>query len=165
VKHGDAFRIAGNGAPDYLYVPKVHLYKGLPFGLDAGAFVGGASSVGATLFGADLRYALVDDSLTSPAIALRLSGTRSSNIGAVRVQTLAGDLMISKRLTLVTPYAGAGVVRIKATAGGAGLSGESIDKSRVLAGFNVNFAILNLAFEAEKLGGNTTLSAKAGWRF
>jgi hypothetical protein len=29
----------------------------------------------------------------------------------------------------------------------------------------VNFAVINLAIEAEKLGDNTTLSAKAGWRF
>ena len=42
---------------------------------------------------------------------------------------------------------------------------RSSRKSRVFAGLNVNFAMLNLAVEAEKMGSNTTLSAKAGWRF
>jgi len=29
----------------------------------------------------------------------------------------------------------------------------------------VNLAVLNVAFEAEKMGDNTSLSAKLGWRF
>jgi hypothetical protein len=30
---------------------------------------------------------------------------------------------------------------------------------------NVNLAFINFAFEVEKLGDNTSLSAKLGWRF
>ena len=165
VKHTDLFRVAGNGSPDYLVVPKVHVYKGLPFGIDLGAVVGGASNVGATLYGLDARYALLDDGLARPAVAFRVSGTRASDIGGVKVSTVAGDLMVSKKLTVVTPYVGAGVVRIFSEAKGAGFADEDFRRSRVFAGVNVNLALVNFAIEAEKLGNNTTLSAKAGWRF
>jgi hypothetical protein len=166
VKNADLFRLAGNSAPDYLYVPKVHLYKGLPFGFDLGAFVGAMNNLNATVYGIDGRYAFMQDTVTTPAVALRLSGTRTTDVGRFRLQTMAADLMVSKRLTLVTPYAGAGLVRTQAKAGGAGgLADETFNRGRYFGGFNMNFAVINLAVEAEKLGGNTTLSAKAGWRF
>jgi len=165
IRHADLFRLAGSGSPDFITVPKLHAYKGLPFGIDVGAFLGAASDVGATVFGLDTRYALVADGLALPAVALRVSGTRTAGMGALKVSTIAGDLMISKKLTIATPYAGVGLVRTISEAGGAGLADEDFRSSRLFAGLNVNFALLNLAIEAERLGSNTTLSAKAGWRF
>jgi hypothetical protein len=163
VKHSDIFSLAGGGGPSTLYVPKLHVYKGLFAGIDIGAFVGAVSSVNAAAYGADLRYAILDDTLTLPAVAVRISGTKSSGGGQMDVSTVAGDLMVSKRLTIVTPYIGAGVVRVSSSAGG--LADETFNKSRIFGGFNANVGVLNLAFEAEGMGGNTTLSAKAGWRF
>jgi hypothetical protein len=165
VKHSDIFSRAGGGAPSTLYVPKLHVYKGLFARLDIGAFVGAVSSVNATAYGADLRYAIFDDTLTMPAVAVRVSGTKSTGGGQIDVSTIAGDLMVSKRLTIVTPYIGAGVVRVSSDAKAGGLADETFNKSRIFGGFNANFGLLNLAFEAEGMGGNTTLSAKAGWRF
>lgn len=165
IENSDAFRLAGNSAPDYIVVPKLHVYKGLPWGFDIGAFIGAASEVNATLYGLDARWAVLDDGVATPAVALRLSGTQSSDTGGLKITTIAGDVMVSKKLTIATPYIGAGVVRTNAKAGGLGLAEEEFDESRLFVGLNVNFAIVNLAFEAEKLGDNTTLSAKAGWRF
>jgi hypothetical protein len=165
IKSSDAFRMAGNSAPDYIAVPKLHVYKGLPWGIDIGAFIGGASNVNATVYGLDARYAFLDDGVATPAVAVRLSGTWTSDMGSLKVATYAGDVMVSKKLTVATPYLGAGVVRTSADAGIAGLSDETFNKSRIFGGLNLNLAIVNLAFEAEKLGSNTTLSAKAGWRF
>ncbi len=165
IQNSDLFRLAGNAAPDYIVVPKLHVYKGLPWGFDIGAFVGGATEVDATLYGLDARWAMLADGVATPAVALRISGTQSSDIGGLKVTTFAGDLMVSKKLTIATPYLGVGVVRIMTDPGIDGLSDESFNKSRVFGGINLNLAIVNLAFEAEKLGDNTTLSAKAGWRF
>jgi hypothetical protein len=163
IKHSDLFSLAGGGTASTLYAPKLHVYKGLFAGLDIGAFVGAVASLNATAFGADVRYAILDDSLAMPAVAVRLSGTKSSGGGQIDVGTIGGDLMVSKRLTIVTPYIGAGVVRVSSSSGG--LADETFNKSRIFGGFNANFGVLNLAFEAEGMGGNTTLSAKAGWRF
>jgi hypothetical protein len=164
VKNTDAFRQAGNSV-DTLFIPKLHIYKGLWAGFDIGGFIGGSTDVSGSVLGLDLRYAFVQESATTPAFAMRLSGTRTDDIGDLSVRTYGIDLMLSKRLALATPYIGAGTVRIESKAGGAGLAEESFTKGRLFGGLNFNLAVINLAFEAERLGDNTTLSAKAGWRF
>lgn len=165
VESSGLFRLAGAGGPSRLTVPKLHLYKGLPWGLDVGAFVAAASDVDARLFGADVRYALVQDGITTPAIALRVSGTRATGLGELRLGTAAADVLVSKRFTVLTPYAGAGIVRTTARASNADLSEVRSDEARVFVGLNVNLVAVNLALEAEKSGDNRSLSAKLGWRF
>ena len=88
-ENSSAFSHAGAGSPSHLTIPKLHVHKGLWAGFDIGAFVGGASQVGATLFGAELRYAILDDGLTTPAVGVRLSGTRATGLGDLRVSTAA----------------------------------------------------------------------------
>ena len=74
--------------------------------------------------------------------------------------------MVSKKFTALTPYAGAGAVRTRALgARQHALEEESINQGRVFGGLNVNLLAVNLAFEAEKMGDNISLSAKLGWRF
>ncbi len=165
LEHDSLFARAGGGSQSHLFVPKLHVYKGLPFGFDIGAFVGGASALGASVFGVDARWALVDDGLAAPAVAVRLSGTRTSGMGNLQVSTAAVDLMASKKLTLFTPYLGGGVVRAKASVEGAGLDDETVDRGRVFAGANLDWLGGNVALEAERMGGATSLSAKLGLRF
>lgn len=165
VRNGSALARAGNRDADALYIPKVHVTKGLPFGLDVGAYVGLASNVDTPVVGADLRYTLVNDGLALPAVGLRLSGTRLSDVGGLSLTTAAADVMLSKRLAVVTPFIGAGVVRTRGRFSGDALAQESFNRNRVFVGLNVNLLLLNIAVEAEKLGDNASLSAKAGWRF
>ena len=160
-----AFARAGAGDIDNLYIPKLHIYKGLPYGFDIGAFISQVSDVGGSLFGADLRYAILDDGVATPALGVRVSGTKLSGVSHLDLSTLALDAMLSKKLTFVTPYIGAGMVRTRSKASVANLQEETISKGRVFIGLNVNFLVSNFAFEAEKLGDNTSLSAKVGFRF
>jgi hypothetical protein len=141
------------------------VHKGLFGGLDIGAFFAGSSDIDATLMGADLRYTFVDDGIATPAVGMRVSGSRSSGLGSLSVNTAALDLLVSKKLTLLTPYAGAGSVRIQSSASGTALNAERINQGRVFGGLNMNLVAVNLAIEAEKMGGNVSLSAKLGWRF
>lgn len=165
MESSSAFQRAGAGGHSDLFIPKLHVYKGLFGGLDIGAFVGGATQVRANVFGADLRYALVDSGLAAPAVALRLSGTKATGLGDLDVSTVALDLMASKTFTALTPYAGAGAVRVMSRARGTGLADENFNKGRVFGGLNVNLIGANFAIEAEKMGGNASLSAKVGLRF
>jgi hypothetical protein len=165
MEHSSLFALAGAGGQSQLVVPKLHLHKGLFAGFDIGAFVATAPDVSATLAGADVRYTFVDDGVARPAVGVRLSGSRASGMGNFKVTTGAVDLLISKKLTLVTPYAGAGVVRIASEASGTGLHSERIDQGRVFGGLNLNLVAVNMAVEVEKLGENVSLSAKIGWRF
>jgi hypothetical protein len=156
---------AGAGSHTHLVIPKLHIHKGLIGGLDIGAFLGGTSQIGATLYGADLSYAFLDDTLTTPAVALRVSGTKAAGLGKLSIGTAAADLLVSKKFLALTPYAGGGVARVQATAHGTALEDQSFNKGRGFAGLNVNLVGVNLAFEVEKMGGNTSLSAKIGMRF
>lgn len=159
------FRQAGAGDISNLYVPKLHVTKGLPYGFDIGAFVSRVSGVNGSLIGAEARYAILDDGVAIPAVGVRLSGSKLTGVGHVSLSTIALDAMLSKKLALVTPYIGAGTVRVKNNADVAGLRKESFNKSRVFVGMNVNFLVTNIALEAEKMGDNTSLSAKVGFRF
>jgi hypothetical protein len=165
MENSSLFDRAGAGGQSHVVIPKIHLHKGLFGGLDVGAFVGGVPDFDGRLYGADLRYTFIDDSLTTPALGIRVSYTRSDGLGILEVETAGVDLMLSKRFTLLTPYVGAGMVRIRSSADGTGLAEERIDQSRVFGGVNLNLLTLNLAFEAEKMGDNVSLSAKLGWRF
>ena len=165
MENSSLFALAGAGSQSRLVIPKLHVHKGIFGGLDVGAFAAGAPDISARLYGADVRYTLVDDGLVAPAIGLRASGTRASGMGPLKVSTIALDLIVSKRFTVLTPYAGAGTVRVQSTASGTGLAEERIDQGRVFGGLNVNLLAVNLAFEAEKMGDNVSLSAKLGWRF
>ena len=165
LENSSLFALAGAGRQSRLTIPKIHIHKGLFGGLDVGAFVAGTPDIDARLYGADLRYTFIDDSLTTPAVGLRISATRADGLDPLKVSTAAVDLMVSKRFTLLTPYVGAGTVRVRSSAEGVGLARERIDESRVFGGLNLNLVALNLAFEAEKMGDNVSLSAKLGWRF
>ena len=164
VENSSLFAKAGAGEQSTILVPKLHVNVGLFAGVDLGAFLGGSTDTGATVAGMDARFSLLEDGITTPAIALRLSGTRTNGM-EVRVGTVAADLMVSKTFTAITPYAGAGFARIASKPGGAALQEETFNKSRVFGGVNLNLAIVNLAIEAEKMGDNTSYSAKVGLRF
>lgn len=165
LENSSAFRLAGADGRSHLTIPKLHVHKGLFGGLDIGAFIGGSSEISATLYGAELRYAILDDGLATPALGLRVSGTKASGLGDLDVATGALDLVASKKFALVTPYAGAGGVRVQSRVRGSALAEERFNKGRVFAGVNLNLLAANLAFEAEKMGDNTSLSAKVGFRF
>lgn len=165
MENSELFARAGAGNQSRLVVPKFHVHKGLFGGLDIGAFVAAAPDVSASLFGAELRYALMDDGIATPALGVRLSGTRAGGLGDLKLNTAALDLVVSKKFTALTPYAGAGMVRVQSSVNGSGLAEERFNKGRVFGGVDINLLAVNLAFEAEKMGGNTSLTAKVGWRF
>jgi hypothetical protein len=165
IENSSAFEHAGAGSHSDLVIPKLHVYKGLFGGLDIGAFIGGAPQVSASVFGLDLRYAISDDGLATPAVAVRISGTKAAGLGDMSLATAALDVMASKKFTALTPYVGAGVVRVMTNVRGADLADENFNKGRLFGGLNVNLIGANLAFEVEKMGSNTSLSAKVGLRF
>lgn len=165
MEYSSILQLAGAGGPSDLVIPKLHAHKGLWGGLDIGAFVGGASEIDATLYGAELRYAILNDGIATPAVGVRLSGSKVAGTGDLRVATVALDMTISKKFTLVTPYAGAGTVRVQSSVRNTPLAEESFNKGRVFAGVNVNMLTANVALEAEKMGDNTSISAKLGFRF
>lgn len=163
-------KASGGSSPvSTLYVPKLHVAKGLPFGIDVAAFIASVPTTNVNLVGAELRYALMDGGVALPAVAIRGSVSKLSGVEQLSFDTKGLDISISKGFAMLTPYAGIGRVWVNSTANVNGLGGVTLDESfsqgKVFIGANLNFGLMNFALEADKTGGAQSYSAKLGFRF
>jgi hypothetical protein len=152
---------------DTLVIPKLHVHKGLPLGIDVGAFYAAVPDSNISLWGAELRYAILKGSTTTPALALRASYSALEGVDQLQLNTTGLDLSISKGFAFVTPYAGIGRVWVNSTPDASipVLRKEEFSVNKLFAGVNLNFAVLNLAVEADQTGETTSYGLKVGWRF
>lgn len=155
----------GGSSISKLYVPKLHVAKGLPFGIDVAAFYSKVPSTNISLWGGELRYAILQGGITQPAIGLRGSYTKLSGVNQLSLDTKGLDISISKGFAMFTPYAGIGQVWVNSTANVAGLAAEKFTQGKVFVGGNLNLGLTNLAAEWDKTGGIQSLSMKLGFRF
>ena len=153
-------------APDTLYLPKVHLHKGLPFGFDIGASYSAVPDSNIKVWGAEVRYAILKGSTTMPALALRGSYSALDGVDQLKFNTTGVDLSISKGFAVFTPYAGVGKVWVRSTPDPSTLkTEEDFDVDKVFVGVNMNLAVVNIAIEGDKTGEATSYGLKLGWRF
>jgi hypothetical protein len=165
VENSAALARAGVTA-SHVVVPTVRLHKGLPFGVDMGVMYSRVPGTDISLWGGELRYALIDGGVAMPAVGIRGSYTRVTGVSQLDFDTKGLDVSISKGFTLFTPYAGVGAVWVSATPNGvAGLSKESMTQGKLFAGLNANFGFMNLALEGDRTGEVTTYGLKLGFRF
>lgn len=156
----------GGSPPDTLYLPKLHVHKGLPFGFDIGASYSAVPDSNIKVWGVEVRYAILKGSTTMPALAIRGSYTSLDGVDELKLNTTGVDLSISKGFAIFTPYAGVGRVWVTSTPDPAtGLTEEEFDLGKVFLGVNMNLAVVNIAIEADKTGEATSYGAKLGWRF
>lgn len=166
LEHRGAWDNASSGsAPRTVYVPKVHIHKGLPAGFDIGASWGTASDSNVDLFGAEVRYALVEGGAVTPAVGLRGSYSKLSGVDQLEVETRGLDIGVSKGFAFFTPYAGIGRVWTEANPGVATLATEKFSDDKIYVGANINFVAGNLALEGDKVGDTVSYSVKLGFRF
>ena len=166
LEHADLLKLAtGGDSGSTLVVPKLHAHKGLPLGIDVGAFYSAIPNSNIKLWGAELRYALLKGGVAMPALALRGSYSTLQGVSQLDFNTKGVDLSISKGFTLLTPYAGIGKVWVNSTPVGVPpLVKEDFSYSKVFAGVNLNFGLVNIAVETDKTGDATSYSVKFGWR-
>jgi hypothetical protein len=155
-------------APGTLPIAKLHAHKGLPFGIDVGLMYSTVPDSNIDLWGAELRYAILKGGVAQPALALRASYTKLTGVSQLDFETMGLDLSVSKGFAFLTPYAGAGKVWVTSTPQGNAatfLTEEDFSLSKLFAGVNLNFGLMNFAFEADRTGDATSYGAKFGWRF
>lgn len=167
IEHPSAWdRASSGGAPSTLYVPKVHVHKGLPAGFDIGASYASAPDTNVNMWGAEIRYALVQGGVVNPAVGLRGTYSKLSGVDQLELNTKGLELTISKGFAFFTPYAGAGRVWIESTpVGVSGLRREKFSDGKYYVGGNFNFLAGNFALEADRTGDVTSYSVKLGFRF
>jgi len=164
---GDLFDLASSGSFDGsdLIVPRLHVHKGLPFGIDLGASLSAIPDSDATIIGGELRYAVVDGGVLTPAVGLRIAHTQMTGIDEFEFNSTSLELGISKGFLPVTPYGGIGIVRSNSSPIGSDtLSDARFDLEKLFVGvtFSIGFA---LTLEADITGDIRTYSAKVGARF
>ena len=149
-----------------LIIPKIHLHKGLPWGLDVAASLVSIPDSNIELFGAELRYAIIEGSTLVPAVSIRGSMSKLSGVSELDLDTTGLDLSISKGFAILTPYAGVGRIwTTSSPAASTGLTKEEFSDAYSFVGLNINLGVINLAFEGDRVGKTDSLSAKLGWRF
>ena len=166
LKSSSVWQKASGDSLNSLPVPKLHIHKGLPFGIDVGAFYSSIPTTNIKLYGGELRYAILEGGMATPAVAIRGSISELSGVDELSLSTKGLDVSISKGFAMFTPYAGVGTVWVDSTANGVpGLNKESFQQSKVFAGGNLNFGLANFAFEYDKTGEAQSYSVKLGFRF
>ncbi len=134
VKHGvvGTPSLGGFTAPDYwvtrsmkpgaLFIPGLHVRKGLPFSLELGGrlmYLAQSSYYGAQL---EAKWALLEGYRSYPDVAVRGAWTTVLGQRDLRLSTLEGDVLVSKRfgvnaVTSFTPYLGARFTQMRASTG------------------------------------------------
>ncbi|QYF92357.1 hypothetical protein KY495_16570 [Massilia sp. PAMC28688] len=164
MEHGDIWKKAGADSST-IYIPKVHVHKGLPFGIDVGASLSAISGTDAKLGGAEIKYALIEGNTALPAVAVRAAATRLFGVDELDLTTRSLELTVSKGFLNFTPYAGVGKVWGTLTPDFASLTEETPTATKMYAGLNMNLGLANLAAEVDRTGGNKSVSVKLGFRF
>lgn len=159
--------IASGGSIDQgqFLLPRLHVHKGLPFGIDLGASVAAVSDTDLMALGAELRYAFLEGSTITPAVAIRAHYSLVQGADELDINNAGVELTISKGFLMLTPYAGIGAIRTSGSVNDvAGVNDESVSMEKVYVGLNVNLGF-NFGVEADRTGDYSTYSIKAGLRF
>lgn len=166
VAHAAAWNTATSGSGvTTIPMARVSLSKGLPFGFDIGGFYSGATNSNIKDYGAELRYALVDDGVLTPAVGLRAAFSRLTGVDQLSFQTKSLSLSVSKSLGPFIPYAGIGRVWINSNPDAVtGLQDENFTADESFVGIAFEFGV-HLALELNRTAGNNTYSVKLGFGF
>ena len=135
-------------------------------GFDLGAFYTSIPGTNISLWGAEVRYAILEGGVAQPALGLRGTYTKLSGVDQLDFNTTGLELLISKGMAIFTPYAGVG--RVWTTSNPVGVSNvskEEFTQGKYFVGGNFNFGLANLALEADKTGDATSYGVKLGFRF
>jgi hypothetical protein len=92
------------------------------------AYVRPLGSSNLHLAAADLQWAMLSGGPLSPAVSLRVTGTRS--VGSVEnyeFRQYGAEILVSKGFTVLTPYAGVGVARSQGTL--SAIHGPTLDET------------------------------------
>jgi hypothetical protein len=169
LNHSDVWDKASSGsAPSTLHIPKLHVIKGLPLNFDVGAIYTKVPTTNISLLGGELRYAILEGGVASPALAVRGTFTKLSGVSQLDFSTKGLEVSISKGFAMLTPYAGVGEVWVdskpKADAATV-LTKESFQQTKYFVGANLNLGLINFDLDYDNTDSTDSYTVKMGWRF
>lgn len=142
--------------------------KGLPLGIDIGASYAQVPGEDAKVFGAEIRYAILEGGVASPALGLRASYSSLNGVDEIGYDSYGLDVSISKGVGPLTPYAGVGYVwsdiEVKDDAAAVLLDDESVDETRLFIGLRLS-ALFGITPEYERVGDRDAFNLRVGFAF
>jgi hypothetical protein len=163
-----ATAIDGDLPGDLLAIARVGVRKGLPGRIDLGAAYGRAVGGDLELLSGEVSWAALEGGAVSPAVGFRLSGTRTLEGGTYELTQLGLEVLVSKGFAVVTPFAGAGLVRsesrLERDLPGGDFREETTDPV-LFAGVAVKLLVPRLTFEVEQSGPLTQAAVRLGFGF
>jgi len=141
---------------EYLPIPTLRARKGLPLGLDVGVSYAQIPQSDIKIIGGEVQYALLEGGVATPALAVRVSGSTLLGVDDLDLTTYGGDVVVSKGILFLTPYAGMGTVYMRGDYSGKdatnfGLAAHSTTEPRLFAGVQMSLALLRLTVDYEYL--------------
>jgi opacity protein-like surface antigen len=98
--------VSDGSAPSNLPVPRLHVQKGLPFGIDVGLSYIQVPGSNATVIGGEVRKAILEGSTVTPAVSVVAHYSRLNGVSDLDLWSWGLGLGISKGFAMFTPYAG-----------------------------------------------------------
>ena len=158
-------RLVGTSVTD-IGVVGVKADKGLPLGFDLGGFYTRVPGTDASVYGGELRYAILRGTPVTPALAVRGTYTGASNTGDFRYHSYGTDISASLPVVFFTPYAGLGYVWGHTSVDHLdNLDDENVRHGKIFAGLDFKVLLLDATAEYERLGSNNVYSLRAGLAF
>lgn len=162
VHHKDNWRNLGIDIRD-LGLVGIRAIKGLPLNIDVGAFYSTVPGYNISVYGGEVKYAILPGSIALPAVALRASYNGTRGIGNFKLRATTFDASISKGFAFITPYLGAGYVfGVSSPDKATGFQRENINKSKVFAGARISLGLLHITPEIEAIGSNASYNIDFG---
>lgn len=157
---------AGGANIDSLSLVGLGVTKGLPLGIDVGAFYSEIPSTDVSVYGAELRYAIMEGGVASPALALRGSYVKVDGIDSFDLDSTSVDLSLSKGFAAITPYVGVGYVFGAADPNNVGLLKKAdVEEAKTYIGARVSLGLLEFTPEIGQIGDNTLYNLRLGFSF
>ncbi len=137
---------------DLLSIVRVGARKGLPAGIDIGLAYGRALETDIELVSADLQWAILEGGALSPALSLRLTGTRTMGSEVYDLDQYGAEVLFSKGFAVLTPFVGAGVVHSEGSLDSSlgGKLEDSATRGMFYGGITLNLLIPKITVEVEK---------------
>jgi hypothetical protein len=104
------FAVRDSSAPSRLTISRLHARKGLPFGIDIGAAYSKSTSGNISVFGGEVRKALLEGTTVTPAVSVSGHYSQLTGVNDLDLAAYGIDLGISKGFVLFTPFAGIGQI-------------------------------------------------------
>jgi hypothetical protein len=151
----------------YLPAPRLHVQKGLPFNIDVGAMYVTVLGSNIKLWGLEAKYAILEGTTLTPALSVRGSYSQLQGVDEIELSTQSLDVLVSKGILMLTPYAGASIIRIQGSENSnlVDLEQENEIGYRALAGVQFSPLPLFVINGEVSIGETTQIGLKLGLRW